>query len=204
MSKAIIVKSGDRYGRLSVLCEIGPINPKRRRFRCSCDCSEGTIKDVDLTQLRKGKVASCGCLQIDAHTTHGLSRSPTSESWRQMRHRCSNPNHHAYRYYGGRGIKVCERWVLFENFLADMGPRPSLKHSIDRFPDKNGNYEPGNCRWALSNQQNRNKRDNVWVKYRGEQRMMTEVCDELGLNWSTVYSRRRKGTPDERLFDPVK
>ncbi len=88
--------------------------------------------------------------------------------------------------------------------MAYIGPRPNPQSSIDRYPNKNGNYEPGNVRWANFEEQNRNKRDNVWVTYNGERRLVMDVCSEIGFNINTAYSRRKKGIPDDRLFEPVK
>ena len=125
-------------------------------------------------------------------------------SWLKINQRCYNPRNDAYVDYGGRGITVSPEWRNnFASFLADVGPKPSPEYSLDRYPNKDGNYEPGNVRWADFKEQNRNKRDNVWVDYQGRRRLMIDVCAELGLNCSTVYSRRRKGLSGDLLFSPV-
>lgn len=105
-----------------------------------------------------------------------------------MRSRCERPNHRAYKYYGGRGIKVCDRWRKFENFLADMGDKPKGKE-IDRYPDKNGNYEPGNCRWATRAQQMDNTRRNRWYTLNGQTRTLTQWADCLGIEPHTLLKR---------------
>ena len=126
---------------------------KPQRWVCKCDCGNR----VELTDrvILGGKTKSCGC---DHHwKTHGQSDTVEYQTWRSMLKRCENPKYHNYRLYGGRGVKVCERWHQFENFFADMGPRPSDKHSIDRI-NNDGNYEPGNCRWATWSEQRLNQR----------------------------------------------
>lgn len=97
-----------------------------------------------------------------AKTTHGMCYYPEYSVWRTMRARCSKPSHNRYYLYGGRGISVCERWQKFENFIADMGRRPSEKYSIDRV-DADGNYEPDNCRWATAKERANNRRNNIHV-----------------------------------------
>jgi len=109
-----------------------------------------------------------------------------------MVQRGTNEQSKNYSYYGGRGIIVCQRWVeSFEAFLTDMGPRPSPKHSIDRFPDKNGNYEPGNCRWATQAEQSRNTRRNVNVTFDGRTMCLTDWAKELGVSGSCLRYRIR-------------
>jgi hypothetical protein len=151
--------TGKRFGRWTVLrLAIGGRNAK---WLCQCDC--GTVKEVNTQQLRNGSTKSCGCYLSDRmkeiKTTHGYSgnNNGTYNSWLSMRKRCLCPTEKAYPYYGGRGIKVCERWVdSFQNFIDDMGEKPS-KLTLER-KDCDGNYEPSNCYWATRKIQSRNKR----------------------------------------------
>jgi len=125
------------------------------------------------------------------HTANGIT-SPEYHSWNAMMGRCNNPSSKHYKYYGGRGIKVCERWYVFENFLADMGPRP-IGHTLDRYPNKNGNYEPGNVRWATPLQQARNTRRTVMLTIDGVTRSMSEWAEIAGRRADTVYGRIQSG-----------
>lgn len=151
------------FSRLTVIEQSGPLYRCRQRsWLCKCEC--GKTKIIAEPSLKKGLTKSCGCLAKEhGHnmTKHGRTRTSEWFSWQSMKARCLNPNHIKFKNWGGRGIKVCDRWInSFENFFKDMGPRPSLKYSIDRFPDNDGNYEPSNCRWATMKQQNNNTRRN--------------------------------------------
>ena len=123
---------------------------------------------------------------------HGMTRSSEHRIWRNMRQRCENPNDDHYERYGAVGISVCERWSVFENFLADMGPRPSSKHSIDR-KDGTGNYEPGNCRWATALEQNNNLRTNIRIEHGGVTRTLGEWARIAGLRIETLRKRIKSG-----------
>jgi hypothetical protein len=162
--KKLEIKSGDKYGRLTIVKEvkqhITPSGQIKRKFNCVCEC--GNIIDTQLNGLIAGNTISCGCYRrkkiIEVSTTHGLSKHPLYKTWKSMKERCYNPNIKRYKDYGGRGIKVCDRWLSsFENFLIDMGEKPTSQHSIDRI-DVNGNYEPNNCKWATSTEQRINQR----------------------------------------------
>jgi hypothetical protein len=119
-----------------------------------------------------------------------------------MRQRCSNPNTDRYEHYGGRGIAICERWQSFEDFYADMGPRPSPKHSIDRI-DVDGDYEPGNCRWATPAEQARNKRSNLMLTHDGRTQTITEWARETRIPLMTISRRLKSGWPVDRALSPV-
>lgn len=121
-----------------------------------------------------------------------LSRSPTYKSWMKMKERCTNPNAMQWKWYGGRGIKVCDRWRTFSSFLEDMGPRPSLDYTIDRI-DSDGDYEPGNCRWATRAEQINNQKKTIWVVINGEPMTLRDACRQRGIKFSTAYDRMSRG-----------
>jgi len=167
----LIDLSGQQFGRLNVLYKKEKTGPGHAIWCCLCEC--GQICFIDSVNLRKGLTKSCGCLQrelvSDRKTEHGHSKRghQTSEynSWASMKERCLNPNSPAYELYGGRGIKVCDKWLTFEGFIEDMGLKPTPKHSLDRYPDQNGDYELSNCRWATMKQQQINRTNNRWIEY---------------------------------------
>lgn len=133
-----------------------------------------------------------------ARTTHGKSGSPEYKSWEEMKYRCLSPSSANYPNYGGRGIKVCARWLSFENFLFDMGPRPNGT-SIDRI-DNDGNYELGNCRWATVTQQRRNKRSNVFLSLNGETKCIGEWEKLLGAKRGSFWLRHKRGWTDREIL----
>ena len=147
---------GQRFGKWTVLKEVKRPLGAKRQFLCVCAC--GTTKTVDSGNLSSGKTTGCMDCRRPPTLTHGKSQTREYKIWKGILGRCYNPHRAEYIRYGGRGIAVCERWrTSFENFLLDMGVRPSVRHSVDRFPDSNGNYEPSNCRWATREMQQENK-----------------------------------------------
>jgi hypothetical protein len=148
------------FGMLTAIEPVGRQNGKVV-WRCRCACGGETESTAN--NLRSGNSTNCGCVRRSGlsqrNTTHGLGKPPEYNSWANMVQRCHNPDHPKFHYYGGRGISVCSVWrESFPAFLAHIGPRPSPGHSIDRFPDNNGNYEPGNVRWATQKEQVANSR----------------------------------------------
>jgi hypothetical protein len=197
---ALVDLTGRRFGRLVV---IGRAANKGRDAAWACNCDCGASLAVRGQALRTSNTRSCGCLHREqlvarneqalprAPKSHGMSGSRTHKIWCGMRKRCSNPRARGFHNYGGRGIKVCVRWNSFQNFLADMGEAPDGL-SIDR-KDMNGDYEPGNCRWATPAIQSRNKRGNVNLSFDGRTQCLTDWAIELGVSMQTLHSRLADG-----------
>lgn len=201
--------TGRRYGRLTVLRNGEKRNRRLFTVHCRCDC--GAEFEGQIHCLRTGMTRSCGCLRREtaAHNAktgkrlgHHLSRTPEHHAWLAMRARCENPNLPAFAYYGGRGIRVCDRWNnSFEAFLADMGKRPSPTHSLDRI-DTNGNYEPSNCRWATKTEQARNTRKCVRFEVNGKRLSLSELSTLWGLSQAKAKHRAMVlGLQPVRLYE---
>lgn len=193
---------GRKIGRLKVLDFHHKGGKKGRTYyyTCLCDCGNTCVKSSSYLLANDEKIPhkSCGCwhreLSVAASTKHGHGKKTdaTYKAWVELKLRCCNPNNRAYKDYGGRGIKVCDRWLhSFENFLADMGERPGKEYSIDRI-DNNGDYCPENCRWATDETQCNNRRSNINITYRGRTQTLMQWCEELGLNYVNARHMLRK------------
>lgn len=184
----LIDMTGQKFNRLTA---IKRIDLKKWLFKCDC----GNEKVIDSYCVRKGITKSCGCYNAEVAsergTIHGLRDSSEYHTWASMKQRCNinTANKENFDLYAGRGITVCDRWInSFENFIEDMGMKPSAKHSIDRI-DNNKGYYKENCRWATNKQQSRNKRDNFYITYKNETKTLVGWCEELNLNYGTIHAR---------------
>lgn len=186
-----------KFGRLTVKSRVDNDKFGRTQWRCICEC--GKEKVVALFRMTCGHTKSCGCLKGVANAKHRMKGTATYNSWCAMKQRCNYLGSEEYANYGGRGIKVCDRWnESFENFLADMGERPA-GHTIER-KDTNGHYEPSNCIWSTMEQQQRNRRSTILIERNGVTQCVKDWCAELGLNPDKVYGRIRRGmAPVEAL-----
>lgn len=197
---------GDRFGRLVV---IGLSHDDKDKLLCECKCDCGNIIKTRSHNLVTGDTKSCGCFKIEEtkrrNTTHGMNKTHEHLCWLAMKQRCDYEKHVSYHLYGGRGIRVCDRWRFsFENFLSDMGPAPSRNHTIERV-DTDGDYCPENCKWATYKEQGQNTRTNVIVEYKGEKMTISQLADLVGMNYHTIHGRiRHRGmTPEEAVDTPV-
>lgn len=202
---AFIDMTGERYGRLIVVERVEN-KVVKVRWKCVCDCGKQSVAFT--SDLRSGRHASCGCLQIERVSKHGHSGfakppSLTYRSWLSMVQRCTNPNTIHYHRYGGRGIAVCQQWLeSFAAFLRDVGERPSKKHTIDRI-NNDGNYEPSNVRWATRREQSLNRSNNTKVTHDGRTLSITEWSDVTGLSVPTIRGRLHLGwSVEETLTNP--
>jgi len=202
--RKLIDLTGRKFNRWLVLKQIG-VKENRRIWECICDC--GAIKHLPTSLVYI--VKSCGCLQKEAAIASILKRGvkpyrTERRIWRGIRDRCINPKSTHYHDYGGRGIKMCDSWLhSFDNFIKDMGPRPSNKHTIERI-ENDGDYELGNCKWATRKQQANNRRSNRLFEYNGISQTMQEIIDQTGIKKSTFKSRVYMGwTLDKIINTPI-
>lgn len=213
LSKLAINLKGQIFGTLTVL---GPTRTKRYGTKnvtvfwlCQCIC--GSTKEVRGSDLRRGATKSCGCKRAESisanRRTHGQARvgnvSSEYKSWQDMKARCRNPKNVQYQNYGGRGIEIDPTWESFDTFFADMGPKPTEDHSIERI-DNDAWYGPRNCRWATIVEQCKNKRTSRVVTYGGRTMIATDWAREVGLRPQILNGRLRDGWSIEAaLFTPL-
>ncbi len=208
MGSKITYKHGQKIGSCIYLNEqqrrTNSYLRRRAKFRCKCGKEFiATIEDV-----KSGHTKSCGCFINSKTLSHGYCRRganipPEYQVWVAMKYRCLNENEPSYKDYGGRGITVCKRWLhSFENFISDMGFRPSPKHSLDRI-DNDGNYKPSNCRWATNAEQMSNRRNTKIITFNGETMGIDGWAERLGLSYNALHDRLfvKKWTLDRALTE---
>jgi hypothetical protein len=207
LGRDVLDHTGKQYHDVFVVSFAGRDSCGQILWNCRCKCGTEFVRRAQSLKLLK----SCGCLKVitgpavgkEHSTTHGKTKTVEYKTWIGILARCNNPNDQHFPQYGGRGITVCERWrKSFTSFLADMGTRPSDKHSIDRYPDNDGNYEPGNCRWATRSEQQRNKSVNRWLELNGETLTLAEWSERTGLPQNTILNRLKRNLPIERVLSP--
>lgn len=191
--------TGRKYPWFTVVSS-SPVKNKYNKTLWLCWCKCGNTFKATTSAINSGNNTSCGCMKNKAHITHGKTKSPEYAIWQGMLQRCTNTNSTGYANYGARGIKVCDRWLeSFENFLADMGFRPSRKHSIER-TDNDGDYCPENCKWALPIEQLNNRRNNVYYTYNGVKRTLSQLAREYNINRATLAVRLKRGATIEEAI----
>ncbi len=197
-----------RFGRLIAIRRVEKpkhITKGRDSFwLCQCDC--GNIHVIRARSLKHGETRSCGCLNTQVRqsginqTTHGMSRTKEYHAWNRMLARCYNPKTDTFKYYGGRGIKVCKQWRnSFAEFFKYTGKAPTSKYSLDRI-DNNGDYEPGNVKWSTASEQQRNRRDRRLYTFSDKTQLLIEWAEDTGIHIATLHSRIKRGWSIERTL----
>jgi hypothetical protein len=187
--------SGQKFGKITV---VGFAFKRKNVYcwNCVCDCGNTCI--IQSGNLKSGHSKSCGCNKAEMISNklgkHRGTKTSEFYSWNHMKGRCFRKTNNAYEYYGARGITVCDRWRnSFENFLEDMGMKPSKKHSIERI-NVNGNYEPSNCRWATISEQSRNKRSNILITDGITTMVLQDWCNKLNIHRHVLVYRKQQNT----------
>ena len=193
MSKTSIIEPGTRFAKLLVICKANKNDRGEAHSWCLCDC--GKLKVIKNYNLKIHKITSCRC---SMNKTHGHSKSKTYKSYQSMKLRCYDITNISYKYYGARGIIVCDRWLeSFENFLHDMGERPEGT-SLDKI-NNDGNYEPSNCRWATIQEQNSNKSNNKHLTYNNETLSYVEWAKRVNGSKEIINKRLKAGWSIEKI-----
>lgn len=206
--KARLSLIGKRFGRLTVVKLSSLAYGRGSYWWCTCECGSRS-RLFSGSELNRGNTKSCGCLTREIvsqrNRTHGKSDTVEWKTWQAMRKRCTNPLHPHYPSYGGRGIRVCDAWInSFETFLKDMGHKPSPEYSLDRLNNE-GHYEPANCAWRTSRQQQNNRRTTVQLTHQGQTMSLAYWAERTGIKHTILYRRIREGWSVERaLTTPVR
>jgi len=200
----IIDLTGQRFGRLTAIKRAENDATGRAQWLCQCECGGGKTVKADL--LRRGSTTSCGCAAREQRTKaarsqrHAFSKASMPReyaSWWAMLARCNNPDHRGYHCYGGRGVRVCDRWAnSFRAFVEDMGRRP-VGHSLDRI-DQDGHYTPDNCRWATRKEQANNRRNNRLITAHGKTMTIAQWAEATGLKYWVIRHRLDRGMSHEK------
>lgn len=194
---------GQKFGRLEVLKFSHLDRKPYAHWLCRCEC--GTEKVIAGYLIKCGNTQSCGCLHREilatSNKSHGSSRDPEFKVWCSMRDRCRNPRNRYFKHYGGRGIAVCDEWNSYERFIADMGRRPSSKHSIDRI-NNDGGYNKANCRWATQREQSLNTRRKIVIDTPNGPMHAIEAAQKYGIHYATILSRLNRGKSGDELLTP--
>ena len=178
---------GKTYGRLTVVSE-DQQRDKNGYITYTCECKCGNTKSILGVSLRKGSTRSCGCLQKESTTKHGMERTPEYKAWVSMKSRCLNPNHARFSDWGGRGITISNEWLVFDNFIKDMGNRPTANHSLDRVDNELG-YSKSNCAWVDKRTQALNRRGTIKVMHNNKIMFVHEYALLVGLTESGARKR---------------
>ena len=179
-----------KYGKLLVLRKDIKYLGKNSKYICKCDCG----KEISCFgfSLKNSNTTSCGCYNKEIITRHGMYNTPEYSAYIQMKQRCYNANHKRYKNYGQRGITVCDRWIVsFDNFLEDMGRKPSKNHSIDRI-NVDGNYEISNCKWSTDYEQRTNKQNTVIFELNGIKMHQNEWARKFGISSTNLIRQTRR------------
>ena len=192
---------GRSKNRLTVIGYEREMEKGRVKLKCRCDC--GNIVFVLPYQFENGAVQSCGCIRGEKRKTHGLSKNPLYGEWFQMVNRCHNPNADNYERYGGRGITVCDEWrdspVEFIKWVEENGGKPDGM-TLDRI-DNDGPYAPWNCQWSTASAQQRNRRANIFLCYKGENKCLADWAKETGISHETLRGRYKAGWSVEEIIE---
>lgn len=197
------IRAGSRVGLLKTIRSSGRSSDGHKKWLCRCDCGNLCIRQSSSLRnsQRRRAVASCGCLSGEVNrrqaTTHGMRNSPEYASWRSAKERCHNPNSKDFFRYGAKGVLVCDEWLnSFDAFYRDMGPRPPGT-SLDRWPDRSGNYAPGNCRWATPKEQSNNRKNTTFVVGpSGRVSPLSSIASEFGITYGAAFMRLQRGKLD--------
>lgn len=201
----VINLENQRFGMLEVISRANNSKNGKAVWNCRCDC--GNYSTPRGESLRRGHATSCGCVRgaklVKHNTTHGLTNSKEYSVWSNMKNRCTSLSSPYYKYYGGKGVKICSRWMeSFENFYNDMGKCPDDKYSIDRI-DVNGDYEPSNCRWSDFKEQANNKTSNSNIEYNGVTKNKKQWAEYLGVNYKSFWTILKSTNNDIHAAIPI-